>query len=140
MLWYHFTSIVVIAATGIHFFAKLAKGTLDPLVALVITMTSALFLALCFLPFAQESIVKATSSSKGILLYMLVGFCITIAHVGIFYMFKTGAPISLATPIARFVPAILAVFLGVFFFHETLKPTQIIGLIMAAGAVILIIK
>lgn len=55
-------------------------------------------------------------------------------------MFRAGAPMSIATPLARFVPAILAVLQGVFFFQETLKATQIAGLVLAVIAVILVTK
>lgn len=57
-----------------------------------------------------------------------------------FYMFKAGAPMSLATPIARFLPAVLAVILGVFYFHETLKMTQILGLVLSFVAVFLVVN
>jgi len=141
MPWLFYTSIVVIGATGIHFFSKLAKGTMDPLVGLVFTTGTAFVLALMFLPFAKDPLVKSfTTYNKGILLYALVGLCITIAHLGIFYMFRAGAPISIATPLARFVPAFLAVLLGAFFFHETLKTTQIAGLVLAVIAVIMVTK
>ena len=140
MHWSFFTAIVVVSATGIHFFSKLAKGTIDPLVALTITTGSAFLLALCFLPAVQGEISKSLHFGKGPLLYMLVGFCITLAHLGIFYMFRADAPMSLATPIARFLPAILAVILGVAFFQETLKPTQIAGLLLAVVAVVLVVK
>ncbi len=140
MHWSFFTAIVVVSATGIHFFSKLAKGTIDPLVALSITTGSAFLLALCFLPAVQGDISKNLYFGKGPMLYMLVGFCITLAHLGIFYMFRADAPMSLATPIARFLPAILAVILGVAFFQETLKPTQIFGLVLAVVAVVLVVK
>lgn len=140
MPWYYYTSIVVLAATGIHFFSKLAKDTLDPVVALVVTMASALTFSIILWLFSQNTGEKAIVINKGTLMYIMVGLCITVAHAGIFYMFKAGAPISLATPIARFIPAILAVFLGVLFFGESLKPAQILGLVMAAAAVILVVR
>ncbi len=140
MHWSFFTALVVVAATGIHFFSQLAKDTIDPIIALVITTGTAFLLSLCFLPMAQEGLVKNINFGKGPVLYMLVGLCIMLAHLGIFYMFKAGAPMSLATPIARFLPAVLAVILGVFYFHETLKMTQILGLILSFVAVFLVVN
>lgn len=140
MHWSFFTAMVVVCATGIHFFSQMAKNTVDPVIALVITTGSAFLLSLCLLPAAQDGLVKNLNFGKGPVLYMLVGACITFAHLGIFYMFKAGAPMSLATPIARFLPAILAVILGVVVFHETLKPLQIAGLALAVVAVVLTVK
>ena len=141
MHWLFFTSIVVFGATGIHFFSKLAKGTMDPFVGLVYTTGAAFMFALLFLPMAQGDLARSFSTyNKGVVFYALVGLCITIAHIGIFLMFRADAPMSIATPLARFVPAILAVFLGVFFFHESLKLTQILGLVLAVIAVFLVTK
>ncbi|MCB1591012.1 MAG: EamA family transporter [Alphaproteobacteria bacterium] len=140
MHWSIFTALVVVSATGIHFFSKLAKDTVDPMIALVITTGAAFAVSLCFLPAAQDGLVKSLTFSKGPVLYTLVGLCIALAHLGIFFMFKAGAPMSLATPIARFFPAVLAVILGVAFFNEALKPTQIAGLVLAVIAVVLVVK
>ncbi|MCB1680324.1 MAG: EamA family transporter [Rhodospirillales bacterium] len=140
MHWSIFTALVVVSATGIHFFSRLAKDTVDPMIALVITTGAAFAFSLCFLPAAQDGLVKNLTFSRGPVLYALVGICISLAHLGIFYMFKAGAPMSLATPIARLLPAILAVILGLFSFQETLKATQIAGLVLAVFAVVLVVK
>ena len=83
MHWSIFTALVVVSATGIHFFSKLAKDTVDPMIALVITTGAAFAVSLCFLPAAQDGLVKSLTFSKGPVLYTLVGLCIALAHLGV---------------------------------------------------------
>ncbi|MFK7839616.1 MAG: EamA family transporter [Bdellovibrionales bacterium] len=138
--WSVYACLVVFGATGIHFFSKLAKDSIDPVVALTFTMLAGLILSLCFLPFAKSSFVDALSHTRGILFYALVGVSIVIANLGIFWMFQAGAPMSVATPIVRSAPAIFAIFLGVLFFQETLKMHHILGLLLAASGFFLLTK
>lgn len=140
MPWIIYAGIVIFGATGIHYFSKLAKGTIDPVIALVYTTAAALAVSLCFLPLAAEPFSKSLALSKPVLLYVSVGACIALAHLGIFLMFKAGAPLSLATPLVRFAPAVLAVILGLIFFQETIKLHQWLGLGLAFISFYLITK
>jgi uncharacterized membrane protein len=130
--WVIYAGVVVLGATGIHFFSKIAKGSIDPIIALVYTMVAGLVFSLCFLPFASEPFAKSFSEGKAVVLYALVGVCIAFAHLGIYWMFQAGAPISIATPLVRFAPAVFAVLLGVLFFQESLKLHHAFGLFLAA--------
>jgi len=131
--WIAYAGVVVFGATGIHFFSKLANGAISPLIALSYTMAAGFVFSLCFLPFAQEDALKSFREGKAIILYCAVGICIAVAHMGIFWMFQAGAPMSIATPLVRFGPAVFAVLLGVLFFHEVLKIHHILGLMLAAA-------
>ena len=69
-----------------------------------------------------------------------MGLSVALANLGIFWMFQAGAPISIATPLVRFAPAIFAVLIGVLLFQEVLKLHHLIGLFMAAGGFYLMTK
>ena len=138
--WYGYACITIISATGIHFFSKLAKGMIDPLIAVIYTMAAGLIVAFAFYPFARETFDKSITNYKALALYALIGFCITVAHIGIYFMFKSGAPMSMATPLVRFAPAVFALFLGLFIFHETIKLHQWLGILLAFGGFYLMTK
>ncbi len=138
MSWLIYAGLVIFGATGIHFFAKLSKHILDPVHAVILTTGVAFFCALCFLPFSTKDFIKSEMTVREILICGGVGLCITVAQLGIFYMFRAGAPISIATPLVRFAPAVLAVFLGYIVFQEQLKILQVIGLVMAVVSVVLV--
>ncbi len=129
--WVVYACVVVFGATGIHFFSKIAKGNIEPPIALVYTMAAGLLFSICFAFFSNESFVKSMSETKAIALYGAVGISICVANLGIFWMFQAGAPISIATPLVRSAPAIFAVLLGVFFFGEHLKLHHIMGMLLA---------
>ena len=130
--WPLYAAFVALFATGVHFFARLAKGTIDPTVAVSYSMFFALVVSLFFLPAAKDEVIKSFTETKGIILYALVGTSIAFAQLGIYWMFQAGAPISIATPLVRFAPAVFAVLIGVLFFHEVLKIHHVIGLLFAA--------
>jgi len=130
--WFVYAALVVVGATGIHFFSKLANNTMPFIYGLSITMAAALVSALVILPAAQGPLLKADVFSKNTVFYILVGVCITLAHFGIFAMFKAGAPMSVATPFVRFAPAVLAVLIGLLYFQEAIKPVQMLGVGLAA--------
>lgn len=140
MHWLFFTGIVIFGAAGIHIFSKMGKGYLDPNVSLVYATGAAFLVSLAFLPFAADGAVKGSFGNKGIVLSCLVGACITIAHFGIFYMYKAGAPITIAMPLVRFAPVALAVIAGFFMFGETLKMQHICGLALALLAVVFLTR
>jgi len=138
--WPFYAGIVAISAIGIHLFAKLAKGTIDQTVAVAYSMFFGFLVALFFLPVAKDEILKSFSETKGIMLYTLGGASIAFAQLGIYWMFQAGAPISIATPLVRFAPAVFAVLIGVLLFQEILKFHHVIGLLMAAGGFYLMTK
>lgn len=140
MPWVFYSGIVILGATGIHVLSRFAKGTLDPVWALVVSMGAAFAVSLCFIPLAGVSASKDLSLSKPFLIYSAVGFCVAIAHLGIYLMFKAGAPLSLATPLVRFAPAAVVILVGLLFFQEALKWYQILGLALAFVSFYLITK
>ena len=140
MVWLFYAGVVVFGATGIHFFSKLSNVALDPVHLVVFTMAMAFLFSLCFLPLATQNSLKYQLSLRDILLYSAVGLCVAVAHLGIFYMFRAGAPMSIATPLVRFAPAVLAVLLGYLVFQEQLRLVQIIGIILAAFSVMLVTR
>ena len=138
--WPFYAGIVIFGATGLHVFSKLAKGTIDPTSGLVFAMGAAFVFALLLSQFADSSFVKSFGNIKGIALYALVGVSVALANIGIFWMFQAGAPISIATPLVRFGPAVFAVLLGVLLFNEVLKIHHVIGLIFGVISFYLLTK
>lgn len=127
-------------ATAIHFISRLVKDSIDPVIALIYSMAAAFVVSLCFYPLAAQSLQSSFALNKATAFCIALGICTAVAQLGIYLMFKSGAPMSLATPLVRFAPAIFATVLGLAFFQESLKLHHYFGLAFAFLGFYLITK
>lgn len=121
----------------VHLFSRLARGEIDVFYANLIAMTASVIVSLvAYIIFSEQgSIVDA--SAKGVALSAMVGASSALATIGIFAMYRTGAPMSVAVPLTRSGVATISVLFGVFLLAEKLTALNIAGVVLSVIAIIL---
>ncbi|MEZ5919696.1 MAG: EamA family transporter [Alphaproteobacteria bacterium] len=144
MSWVLYACIVVLGAAGIHIFSKISQPFITVYPALLVATASAFvsagIAAGVFVLFRGGFSTIGVIQPAGLLYAALVGVCITVAHLAIFYMYGANAPLSIAMPIVRMGAVVLAVFAGVLFFREQLTFINYAGIGLAILAVILMAR
>ncbi len=140
MHWLVYTLVVITGGVGIHAFSKLAKPYIDPIYTFL--LAGGVFFAISIVTFlmvgGREHI--AQTPTKGIVFALCAGVATAVANLGVFLMYKAGAPMSVAMPITRTSTAVLAVLLGFFLFAEKLTFVNLTGVAFAVAAIVLIAR
>ncbi|MBX2834149.1 MAG: EamA family transporter [Micavibrio sp.] len=140
MSWLIYAGIVVIGAAGIHIFAKLTGKHVDGDYAVLISTASAFLTASCYFLIKRGLPDFSNLSLKAWGLAAAVGASITVAHVAIFYMYNANGPISIAMPIVRMGPVVIAVLFGVMILGEPMKIVHLVGILMAGVSIFLLTR
>ncbi len=137
MHWFVYAIILISGGVGIHLFSKLSRDLIHPSYAIFIS-SGVYFIAASIYFFStggREYIME--TSGKGLLIASLAGVCVAAANMALFYMYKSGAPISVALPATRMVTIVLAVIIGIFFFAEKLSLLKLLGIACSIVAITL---
>ncbi|MFN7139537.1 MAG: hypothetical protein ACK4UN_09370 [Limisphaerales bacterium] len=69
-----------------------------------------------------------------------VGVSFTLVTIALYFMFRAGAPISLASPLVRLGGLIVASVVGVLFWQEVISFRYVVGITLSAIGIFLIVK
>ena len=116
-------------------FLKAALRHIPPEVALVITNLMLVAAALTLALYRGENFVAHLRFGRPVLFIVLAGFTLSLSIVS-YYTALSRGPISIVVPIFAMSFAVAGI-LGILAFGEEIKMTQVLGMLLAAGAVIL---
>ena len=117
---------------------KVALRTVPPEVALVITNTMLVGSAVVLVLVRRQSIPANLSLDVPTLLLFAAGFTLSISIIS-FYLALSQGPSSVVVSIFAMNFAVASV-LGVIFLEEGIKATRVIGVLLAAGAIVLLTR
>jgi len=118
-------------------FLKLAFRTIPSEVALVVTNTVLIASALGLALFRGDSF-ESLGANRPTLYVGLAGLTLSIGIIS-YYLALSRGPVSIVAPIFAMHFAIAGV-LGILFLGESITITRAVGLVLAAGAIVLLTK
>ncbi len=80
------------------------------------------------------------AQGKAVIYSMIAGIIIGVINIAIFYMYRAGAPISVALPVTRIGVVVLAIIAGFVIFSETLSPTKMVGIALSFLSIFLMTR
>lgn len=137
MSWLVYALMVCVGAAGIHVFSKLSNGLIGTNLGLVVAMGAAFLSAAVFYIVRGQYAGLQEAQPLGWVYAALVGVCVAVAHLAIFYMYSAQAPLSIAVPIVRMGAVVIVLLVGMLLLGEQLKPVNFAGIRLAVLAVIL---
>lgn len=140
MSWLIYALLVCFGAAGIHIFSKLSKGLIEPTLGVFVAMIAAFVFAAIFYVLRGQFAGLSEAQFSGWVYSALVGVCVAIAHLAIFYMYNAQAPLSVAVPIVRMGAVAVVLVVGMLLLGEQLKPINFVGILLALGALVLMTR
>ncbi len=131
-VWLYFALTVLGWGLGI-FLMKIATRSIDNFTAVVFNMPGYLMIGLLLAPKVRWSELHL---GTGHLVAVAVGACYVIANWG-FYRMCEGAPISILSPMSSLYMTV-PIILGAAFLGERPTPVQMLGILLAMVAVVLL--
>ena len=140
MHWLFYAVIVISGAVGIHVFSKLSKDLIDPIY--IMALTGICYVAIGLGAFFAADWKKYISEtpSVGMLWGGLAALSVVIANSAVLFMYRAGAPVSIAMPFTRFSAALVAVLIGVLILKEPFTLQKTVGFVLAFLGVFLLVK
>ena len=135
--WLFFAAVIIAGGLMVHLFSRLARGEIDVFYANLTAMTASLIVSFIAYTIFSEQGSIANASIKGVALSALVGVSSAIATIGIFAMYRAGAPMSVAVPLTRSGVATISILFGVFLLAEKLTALNMAGVVLSIVAIIL---
>ncbi len=117
---------------------KIATKEIPPEVAVVVTNSILVLMALSWAKFQGKDFVPYLGLAKPMGLLILAGVLLGVGIIA-YYLAISAGPISVVVPIyGLFI--VLSAIIGVFFLGETLTLTRVLGLICAALSIYLVTR
>ncbi len=138
MLFYLSIAFAIISTALYHVFQKSISPTIDPLISMIVTYLTSLFMIAIILPFYPLRSGFMTSFKEANWASFALAFGVVGIELGYLLVYRSGWKLSLAAPVANASLALILLPIGLLFFHETLSLIKIVGLALCIGGVILI--
>lgn len=117
---------------------KVVLRTVPPEVALVVTNTMLVAAAVALVILRRQSIPANLNLDAPTLLLFAAGVTLSLS-ISSFYLALSRGPASVVVPIFAMNFAVASV-LGMIFLEEGIKATRVLGVILAAGAIVLLTR
>ena len=138
--WFIYVLIASVAFSSLFISIKVASATITPfLFAFLINLANVIFHGVILLVdkcrgrFSLHRMQKQT-----FWVAILIGFLISSNDTTATYMFKTGAPVSIAMPAFSAGVVFLTAIFGVALLNERLSPKKVTGLLAILGGIVLL--
>ena len=136
---YVFWAIVAMGSYGVTaIFLKLAVRQYPPEVALVITNLTLVLAGVALVVFRGANFADHVNLDRPTLYIFLAGLTLSVSIIS-YYTALSRGPASVVVPIFSMSFAVAAT-LGMFLLAEDIKVTRILGVVLAAGAIVLLAR
>jgi len=139
---YYISMLIVIAANILyHISQKSISKTLNPMVSMIVTYSTALIITVIFLlifPMGKSSISSELKSINWA--SYLLGLAAVGLEVGFLLVYRSGWNISFAAIFSNVVVTILLIPVGIYFFKDKITYTNALGVIVSILGIYLITK
>ena len=135
MNWFEFTLLFAVTGSSLVLALRAITSDTNPFVFMTIVTMFATILMTVYCTFKGTSLQLP---GKTIGLACLAGCSVALLDMGFIFMFRKGAPVSVAMPIFRVVGLMIAAVIGYGFFKEQITPLKLIGILLACVAVYLL--
>lgn len=137
-MFYFSIGLTVLANLLYHIFQKSISTTVNPIISLIVTYTTALVISFLILPFfpTKMSFLEAFREVNWASYALALG--IIGLEIGFLFVYRSGWNISLAAIISNVAVTILLVPVGLLFFKETVTIPNIIGVVLCISGIILV--
>ena len=137
-MFYFALGLTVFANLLYHVFQKLISSTVNPIISLIITYTTALIICFLVLPFfpSKTPLLAAFKEANWASYALALG--IIGLEIGFLLAYRSGWNISLAAVASNVAVTILLVPVGLLFFNETITTANIVGVVLCIAGIILV--
>ena len=135
--WVAYAIMVSLGSTLLHASSKMMKGIVDPMIASMIAGIFFIIIPVFMFVWNKEPVAFYSISVKGWFWAVLYGLAVALANVAVIFMYKSGAPMSIAVPLTRTAVMCLAVFVGLLFFAESLTAIKMLGIVFSIFGLVL---
>ena len=139
MSWMSYAAVAAIALAAADVFIKLAAGKVPNSLGTLIYGAVAFGVGLIWFVADQARASVERPSTAGILYAVGVGLAFSAVAVALYGAFRSGAPLSVTSPLVRLSGLVAASVCGVLFWSEPLTPRYATGVCSAAAGVYLIV-
>lgn len=140
-MYYISMLIVIISNILYHISQKSISKTLNPMISMIITYSTALIITLMLLlifPVEKGSIPTEIKSINWA--SVLLGFAAVGLEVGFLLVYRSGWNISFAAIFSNVIVTMLLIPIGMYFFKDKITPTNTLGVILSIVGILLINK
>lgn len=142
-MWVYYMAILLAVVSNVFYQVsqKLTPSNVNPILSLIVTYSTALFVCMIILPFypAREGIME--SFRKMNWASIVLGISIVGIETGFLFAYRAGWNISLAQLFATAMITLMLVPIGILFFNEKLSIINLAGIVLCfAGFVLLSFK
>lgn len=139
MSWIYYALAAALALAAADLFVKSAAGKLPDSLGMLLYGIIPFLTGATWVFFDRNRPAFSTPNSSAIVLALCVGVMFTLVTFCMYAAFRTGAPISLASPLIRLGGLIIASIAGVVLWHEPITTRYILGVILACAGLVLMI-
>lgn len=136
----YYISMVMIILSNIlyHLSSKSIPAKVNPIVPLIATYSTALFLSLAILFVFPSNEGRFQSFKEVNWASYTLGFSIVALEMGFLLAYRSGWNVSLAALVAQVVVSLLLIPIGIFFFREHLSLKNVVGIVLSIIGIIFI--
>ena len=139
MSWILYALIGAAALAAADVFLKLAAGKLPNSLGTLLYGAVAFAVGLAWFLADRARGGMDPSSTAGIAYAMAVGVAFSVVTIALYGAFRSGAPLSVTSPLVRLVGLIVASLCGVLIWKEPVTPRYVLGLCLSLGGVYFIV-
>ena len=137
-LYYLSILLVIISNIFYHLSQKGTPGSINPMVALIVTYGTALVISIIGLFIYPSQVGIVESFKKLNWASFLLGISIIGLELGFLLAYRSGWNISLAGLYANVIVALVLIPIGIVFFKDQISATKVVGIVLSIAGIIFI--
>lgn len=136
--FYFSIGLAICSITLYHVFQKLISSSVNPMLALTVTFSTASLICLVLFFLHSPAISLRESLRQLNWASFALAFAVVGTEVGFLLAYRTGWNISLGALVANLTVSLMLLPIGLWFFDEHLSAVNMVGILVCAGGLLLI--